>query len=151
MRKYEYLLSTAQVRACLNCRETCSFLHESFSAYGNLKSVDADRRDRGHGKMRPVLIKTALVAALMVSLSAVSLPQTTWAGNPPIVTAQQWERAQRKQLLIRERFDKLLQKARAQQRIIMAWQKKAQLRQAKHKSQVASQAPKRNIAMAASR
>jgi hypothetical protein len=100
--------------------------------------------------MRPVLINTALITALMVSLSVVSLPQTVWAGDQPIVTAQQWERAQRKQLLMNERFDKLLQKARAQQRLIMAWQKKAQLRQAKQKSQVALQQPKRNIAMAAS-
>jgi hypothetical protein len=101
--------------------------------------------------MRPILTKTALFAALMVTLSVASLPQIVWAGNPLIMTEQQWEQTQRKQLLMRERFDKLLQQARAQQRLIMAWQKKARMQQAKHASQLASKRPKQNVAMAESR
>jgi hypothetical protein len=101
--------------------------------------------------MRPILTRASVVAALILLLGGVPLPETVLAGNPPEITAQQWERTQQKQQLIRERFDKLLQQARAQQRLIMAWQKKARLQQAQQKSQFASKRDRQNIAVAASR
>jgi hypothetical protein len=87
----------------------------------------------------------------MLLLGGVSLPQRVWAGGTPIVTVEQWERSQQKQQLLRARFDKLLQQARAQQRLMISWKKKVRMQQAKHGSQVVSKRPKRNIEMAASR
>lgn len=97
--------------------------------------------------MRPMA--TALVIAALTALLG-GVPELISAGNPPMFTAPQWDRAQQQQQLIRTRFNKLLQQARAQQRLIMAWQKKERM-QAKHKSQVESKAPRQSISMAASR
>jgi hypothetical protein len=74
-----------------------------------------------------------------------------WAGNSPIIAPQQSLQTLQKQQLIRERFDKLLQQARAQQRLITAWQKKVRLQQTNQKSQIASKRGGQNVAVAASR
>ena len=92
-----------------------------------------------------------MVAALMALLGPNLCPQIVFAGNSTVITEEQWERVQRKQQLIRERFDKLLQQARAQRELMMAWHKKARLQQAKQKSQSASKKGKAQIAVAVSR
>ncbi|MGO9567932.1 MAG: hypothetical protein ACLP5H_10360 [Desulfomonilaceae bacterium] len=92
-----------------------------------------------------------LVAALMLLLGVVPLPQMVFGGNSTVITEQQWERTQQKQQLIRERFEKLLQQARDQRGLIMAWHRKARLQQVKQKSQFASKLGKQPVAVAASR
>jgi hypothetical protein len=101
--------------------------------------------------MRPAWMNLWLVAALMLLLGVVPLPQNVFAGNSTVITEQQWERVQQKQQLIRERFDKLLQQARAQRELMMAWHKKARLHQAKQKSQSASKQGTAQVVVAVSR
>ena len=98
---------------------------ESFLASGHLFCTDDDHKDGGHGKMRPAWMNVWLVAALMLLLGVVPLPQMVFAGNSTVITEQQWERVQQKQQLIRERFEPLLQLARAQRELMMTWHKKA--------------------------
>jgi hypothetical protein len=88
----------------------------------------------------------------MLLLEIVPLPQTSFAGDLTVLTQQQWEQRQRKEQLIRARFDKLIQQARAQQELITAWHRKARLREAKLGSQkIASIGQGRRVAVAASR
>ncbi len=101
--------------------------------------------------MRPTWMNVWLVTALMLLLGVVPLPQIVFAGNSTVIPEQQWERVQQKQQLIRERFDKLLQQARAQRELMMAWHKKARLQQAKQKSQSASKRGTTQVAVAVSR
>ncbi len=101
--------------------------------------------------MRPILMNAWLVAALMALLGVVPLHETVLAGNSIGTTEQQWERIQQRQQLLRERFDKLLQQARVQRELIMAWHRKARLQQEKQGNQVASKKGKQNVAVATSR
>lgn len=101
--------------------------------------------------MRPILMNMWLVAALLAVLGVVPLPGTVLAGNSTVTTEQQWDRIQHRQQLVQERFGKLLQKARVQRAVIMAWQKNAQLQQAKQRRQSASKAGKQQIAEATPR
>jgi hypothetical protein len=101
--------------------------------------------------MRPILMKLWLVAALMILLGVVPLPQTVFGGNSIVIAEQQSERGQQKQQFIRGRFEKILQQAHVQHDLIMAWQRKARLQQAKQRSQTASKRGKQPVTMAASR
>ena len=92
-----------------------------------------------------------LVAALMLLLGVGPLPQMVFAGNSTEITEQQWERMQRKQQLSQERFDKLLQQARAQRELMMAWHKKTRLQQVKQNSLSASKRGTARVAVAVSR
>jgi len=101
--------------------------------------------------MRPAWMNGWLVAALMLLLGVVSLPQIVFAGNSTVITEQEWNRVQQKQQIIRDRFDKLLKQAQAQRELMMAWHKKARLQQTKQKSQTASKRVRAQVAVAASR
>jgi hypothetical protein len=101
--------------------------------------------------MRPAWMNVWLVAALMILLGVAPLPQMVFAGNSTVITEQQWERVQRKQQLIRERFDKIMQQARVQHALMMAWHKRARLQQAKQKSQSASNRGKGQVTVTVSR
>lgn len=101
--------------------------------------------------MRPAWMNVWLVAALMLLLGVVPLPQMVFGGNSTVITEHQWERVQQKQQLIRERFDKLLQQARAQRELMMAWHKKVRLQQAIQKSQSASKRGTAQVVVVVSR
>jgi hypothetical protein len=97
--------------------------------------------------MRSAWMNVWVIAALMLLLGVVPLPQIVLAGNSTVITEQQWEQQQ----LIRERFDKLLQRAQAQRELMLAWNKKARLQQAKQKSQSASRRGTAQFTVAVSR
>jgi hypothetical protein len=128
-----------------------TFFPESFSALRHLFFTDDDNNYRGHGKMKPAWVNGWLVASLMLLLSDVPLPQIGLAGTSTAFTEQQWEPVQKKQQLIRERFDRLLEQARSQRELMMAWHKKTRLQQVKQNSLSASKRGKAQVAVAASR
>jgi hypothetical protein len=101
--------------------------------------------------MRPACMNVMLAATFMLLLGVVPLTQIVFAGNSTVITEQQWERVQQKQQLIRERFDRILNQARAQRELMTAWHKKARLQQAKQKSQSASKKGKGQVAVVVSR
>jgi len=101
--------------------------------------------------MKPAWVNIWLVAALMLLLSVVPLQKIVFAGNSTVITEQQWEPVQQKQQLILERFDKLLEQARVQRELMMAWHKKTRLQQVKQNSLSASKRGKAQVAVAASR
>jgi hypothetical protein len=97
--------------------------------------------------MRPAWMNVGFVAALILLLGVVPLPQIVFAGNSTVITEQQWEQQQ----LILERFDKLLQRAQAQSELMRAWHKKARLQQAKQKGESVSKRGTGQVAVAVSR
>jgi hypothetical protein len=97
--------------------------------------------------MRPAWMNVWVVAALMLLLGVVPIPQIVFAGNSTVITEQQWEQQQ----LIRERFEKLLQQARVERQLMMAWHKRARLQQAKQKGESVSKRGTGQVAVAVSR
>ncbi|MGB6067436.1 MAG: hypothetical protein WBG50_21740 [Desulfomonilaceae bacterium] len=101
--------------------------------------------------MRALLICVRFFTALILLLGITALPQQAFAGKAAVPTQQQWERTQRRALFLRGQYDKLLQQARRQRALILAWQRKTRLAQERQRRLYASKQRKRHIVVAASR